>query len=185
MSLANALQSLRAHEIIPRFGRITQCATENDTTTQRPRAVVFGPEMAQEMETEVERLRGEVVRLQQRVLAQQMELDNLKNQSGPADHAHERGSNNVDDLGGADLLWRACPPLKCSVVRPHLVTLGDTIYVGGGNTPNQEMCRRVHKLVPGADKWESLPITPYLTFALAGVNGHPTVNGSATSSSAL
>ena len=81
-----------------------------------------------------------------------------------------------EQMGVADLLWRACPQLECGVVRPHLVTIGDTVYVGGGNTRNLEMSRRVHKLVPGGNKWESLPITPYLTFALAGVKGHLTVN---------
>lgn len=39
------------------------------------------------------------------------------------------------------------------------------------------MSRRVHRLSPVAAKWESLPITPYLTFALGSVGGHLTVIG--------
>ena len=75
------------------------------------------------------------------------------------------------------LLWRACPSLLSGVVRPHLVTLGNEVYVGGGNTKSPEMGRRVHKYVRGGEKWESLPITPHLTFALSAVNGHVTVVG--------
>lgn len=75
-----------------------------------------------------------------------------------------------------DLLWRRCPSLK-SGVRPHLVMLGNSVYVGGGGGGDFETCRRVQKYVYGSDKWDALPITPYTTFALSSFNGHATVVG--------
>lgn len=123
--------------------------------------------MAQDME--VVRLQRQVAELQGMMSAQQEELDSLKSQAVVT-------LPSTDD-NPASLLWRACPSLECGVVRPHLVTLGNVVYVGGGNTRSLEMSRRVHKYVKGGEKWESLPITPYLTFALAAVNGHITVVG--------
>ena len=132
--------------------------------------------MAQDLESEVNHLRREVDRLEERVRSQQAELDHLRSAS---ESVHHRSTAEGDEelMGGADLLWRARPPLGCGVVRPHLVTLGDTVYIGGGNTRNLEMSRSVHRLSPVAAKWESLPITPYLTFALGSVGGHLTVIG--------
>ena len=57
------------------------------------------------------------------------------------------------------------------------MALGNAVYVGGGNSRNHEMSRRVHKYVEGAGKWASLPITPHISFALAAVNGFVTVIG--------
>ena len=125
--------------------------------------------MAEDVAMEANRLRDEVVRLQERVSAQQAALDKLEKER----YCGRDGAL----MNGADLLWRACPPLGCGVVRPHLVILGNTVYVGGGNTSILETSRRVHKFVAGSNEWESLPITPYFTFALSTVAGQLTIIG--------
>lgn len=124
---------------------------------------------AQTAESEVLQLQSQVAQLQRTVHAQRAELDILKNE--PASTQSSSVSSETP------LLWKSCPSLECGVVRPHLVTLGNEVYVGGGNSRNLEMSRRVHKYVPGADKWESLPITPQLTFSLTTVKGFVTVIG--------
>ena len=132
--------------------------------------------MAQNLEEEVAHLRGEVSRLQHRLHEQKAELE---------DRQKLATSNNDDVMGVSDLLWRACPPLWCGVVRPHLVTLGNAVYVGGGNSRNLETSRSVHKYTPGNHQWESLPITPYLTFALSTVDDQLTVIGGVNTISSL
>lgn len=127
--------------------------------------------------TEVDRLQRRVAELQEITNSQQAEIESLK-RSEPAVASPCTPTDSA-------LLWKACPSLACGIVRPHLVTLGDTVYVGGGNTRNLEMSRRVHKYVKGAEKWESLPITPYLTFALTVVKGYVTVVGGVNTISSL
>lgn len=121
--------------------------------------------MADNTESEVLRLRRQVSQLENTVRVQQAELDSLKT-------IHNTHTNH-------HLLWRGCPPLQCGVVRPHLVTLGNEVYVGGGNTRTLEMSRRIHKYVVDGvtNKWESLPITPHITFSLAVINDCVTVIG--------
>ena len=116
-------------------------------------------------------LQSQVARLQHTVRAQEAELNSLKKEpASTQDGGHSNGSSTP-------LLWKSCPSLECGVVRPHLVTLGNEVYVGGGNTRNLEMSRKVHKYIPGAEKWDSLPITPQLTFSLTTVKGFITVVG--------
>ena len=126
-----------------------------------------------ELETEVLQLQSEVTRLEHTVHAQQAALK----------HGPVSASTRSDPK--APLLWRSCPSLVCGVVRPHVVTLDNEVYVGGGNTRNLEMSRRVHKFVPGTERWESLPITPYLTFALTTVKGFITTVGGVNTISSL
>lgn len=112
-----------------------------------------------------------VSQLQNTVQEQQAELNSLK--FGPVT-ASSQGPTSTQSQ---PLLWKSCPSLECGVVRPHLLTLGNHVYVGGGNANNLDMSRRVHKYIPGADKWESLPITPYQMFALTSVKGYITLIG--------
>ena len=114
-------------------------------------------------------LRIQVAQLQQKLLAQQAEIDVLK-QCVP--HTPTTGSRS-----SGTLLWKSCPSLPQGVVRPHLVTRGNEIYIGGGNTGTTEMSRKVHKYSAGAKAWEGLPITPYHMFALALVKDFITVIG--------
>ena len=131
----------------------------------------------QNPEGEILQLRSQVAQLQQTVTTQRTELDALRSSSTPNTTCAVCGSNGSVINPKPPLLWRGCPSLQCGVVRPHVVTLGEEVYVGGGNTASLEMSRRVYKFTREAEKWESLPITPHLTFALTLVKGSVTVVG--------
>ena len=64
--------------------------------------------------------------------------------------------------------------MPCGFVRPHVVSCGSTVYVGGGSTGKVETSRTVYKYSPADNVWSSLPIAPYYTFALAVVKGYVT-----------
>ena len=113
--------------------------------------------------TEAHQLHTQLAELKQKLQSQQVELDALK-------HAVQTSSTEP-------LLWRSSPSLPCGIVRPHVLSQDKVVYVGGGNTGTIEMSRKVYKFSSGAKEWESLPITPYYTFALAFVKGFVTVIG--------
>lgn len=64
--------------------------------------------------------------------------------------------------------------MPCGFVRPHVVSCGSLVYVGGGSTGRVETSRTVYKYNTTNDLWSSLPISPYYTFAMAMVKGYIT-----------
>lgn len=63
------------------------------------------------------------------------------------------------------------------VVRPHVVTIGNNVYVGGGNSAKMDFTRTVMKYDTVAEKWSCLPITAYYTFSMTVVEGLLTIVG--------
>lgn len=62
-------------------------------------------------------------------------------------------------------------------VRPHIVTSGNHVFVGGGNAGKMEFTRTVMKYDVLANKWSSLPITAYYTFSMVAIKGVLTIIG--------
>lgn len=67
--------------------------------------------------------------------------------------------------------------MPCGMVRPHIVTHGNNVYVGGGNTGKMEFTRTVMKYDIATDIWTSLPITAYYTFSMILIKGLVTIIG--------
>lgn len=67
--------------------------------------------------------------------------------------------------------------MSCGVVRPHVVTNGNHVYVGGGNSAKMEFTRTVMKYDTIANKWSCLPITAYYTFSMTVIDGLVTIIG--------
>jgi hypothetical protein len=65
------------------------------------------------------------------------------------------------------------------VVRPHVVTNNNSVFVAGGNAGKMEFTRTVMKYDIVTSKWSSLPITAYYTFGMAVVKGMLTIIGGA------
>ena len=63
------------------------------------------------------------------------------------------------------------------VVRPHVVTKGSHVYVGGGNCSRMEFTRTVMKYDTLSNQWSCLPITAYYTFSMTLVEGLLTIIG--------
>ena len=82
------------------------------------------------------RLRNQISELEGRVRAQQA-MDSLR--------IVLASPSSDNEAAPGSLLWRGCPSLERGVVRPHVVTLRDQVYVGGGNSKNLETSRRVYK----------------------------------------
>ena len=62
-------------------------------------------------------------------------------------------------------------------VRPHIVTIGNHIYVGGGNAGKMEFTRTVMKYDLTTGKWSLLPISAYYTFSMVAIKGVLTIIG--------
>lgn len=62
-------------------------------------------------------------------------------------------------------------------VRPHVVTSGNNVFVGGGNSGKVEFTRTVLRYDIAANEWSSLPITAYYTFSMAVIQGLLTLIG--------
>ncbi len=67
--------------------------------------------------------------------------------------------------------------MPCGIVRPHVITYGTDLYVGGGNSGRMEFTRVVMKYDTVSNKWSSLPITACYTFSMALVKGMVTIIG--------
>lgn len=67
--------------------------------------------------------------------------------------------------------------MPCGVVRPHVLTHQNHVYVGGGNSAKIEFTRTVMEYDIAGNKWSCLPITAYYTFSMAVVGGLVTVIG--------
>ena len=91
--------------------------------------------------------------------------------------ADDDDADRQRSLWKESLLWRAMAPVPCGMVRPHVVSRGTSVYVGGGNTGKTDANRTVFRLDLGKNLWSSLPITPYHTFSLAIVGDRVTVIG--------
>ena len=83
----------------------------------------------------------------------------------------------MESVWKESLLWRGRAPLPCGVVRPHVVTRGTCVFVGGGSTGKLEFTRTIFKFEKQKNEWSNLPITPYFNFSMALVDDRVTVVG--------
>ena len=67
--------------------------------------------------------------------------------------------------------------MPITLVRPHVVTLGNCVFVGGGNSGNMEDTRTVVKYDIVANKWSCLPTTAHYTFSMVAVKETLTLIG--------
>lgn len=83
----------------------------------------------------------------------------------------------LQDIYQEYLLWHGCSQIPRGIVRPHVITDGSNVYVGGGNSDRMEVSRTVMKYHTITNQWSCLPITAYNTFSMALVQGLVTVVG--------
>ena len=61
--------------------------------------------------------------------------------------------------------------LPVAMSQHHIVTIGSTIYCGGGYTGNRDTARQVFQYNPKQDTWSQLPICPTMHFGLTQLDG--------------
>ena len=80
----------------------------------------------------------------------------------------------------ARLHWRKVANLPVGMAWPHVVVVGEKVYVGGGSTDSDDDDYLVFQYNPASDEWTSLPPCPVCGFGLGQLSGELlTVGGAA------
>jgi len=82
------------------------------------------------------------------------------------------------------LKWRQCRDMPCRMMELKSVTVGQKVFVGGGDTDlsgyDDEQCHTVYQYHPPTDQWERLTRYEYMYFAMAILTDKLTLVGGCT-----
>ena len=81
------------------------------------------------------------------------------------------------DIPKGTLLWKACSPLTCGFVRPHVVREGPYVFTGGGYTGKLQHSRTVFRYDIRTNTWSALEISPCHSFCLTVIDDMVTILG--------